>query len=62
MGAPKDLSATQIARLMDLTRDQPEISHTVHTDSAGTVAIKVSMSTNDVVLLTLKRTVGKAGH
>jgi xylan 1,4-beta-xylosidase len=62
MGAPKDLSATQIARLMDLTRDQSEINRSVHTDSAGTVAIKVSMSTNDVVLLTLKRTVAKTGH
>lgn len=55
MGAPKDLSATQVARLMDLTRDLPETDHIVHTGSAGTVAITVSMNSNDVVLLKLKR-------
>jgi xylan 1,4-beta-xylosidase len=57
MGAPKDLNATQVTRLNDLTRDLPERGHVVHSGSDGTVAVTVPMYSNDVVLLKLAPTV-----
>ena len=51
MGAPKDLTATQIAHLMDLTRDVPETEQRVRAASDGRVAITVPMKSNDVVLV-----------
>jgi xylan 1,4-beta-xylosidase len=53
MGSPKDLSATQIARLNDLSRDVPEKDRIVRTAPDGSVAITVPMNSNDIVLVKL---------
>ena len=37
MGSPKDLSATQLAHLNELTRDLPEIRQVMQSGPAGTV-------------------------
>jgi xylan 1,4-beta-xylosidase len=55
MGSPKDLSATQVEHLNDLTRDLPETDHVVRSSPDGTIAITISMSSNDIVLLKLAR-------
>jgi len=57
MGAPKDLSTTQLARLTNLTRDSPETDHLVYSSPAGTIALTIPMSSNDVVLLKLVHTI-----
>jgi xylan 1,4-beta-xylosidase len=54
MGAPKDLNATQIARLNDLTRDRPERKQTVRSSKDGEIRVTVSMRSNDIVLISLK--------
>lgn len=56
MGAPKNLTQPQIAYLDYLTRDLPERKQTVRVGKDGSVDVHVSMRTNDVVLVTLKRT------
>ncbi len=56
MGAPRNLSATQVARLNDLTRDLPETDRVVYSGRDGTVSITVPMHSNDVVLVKLART------
>ena len=55
MGAPKDLTPTQITHLMGLTRDLPVSDRVVHSGSDGTVEVTVPMSSNDIVLLKLER-------
>jgi len=55
MGAPKDLTAAQVARLSALTRDLPETDRVVRSGGDGTVAVTVPMSSNDVVLVKLMR-------
>jgi xylan 1,4-beta-xylosidase len=55
LGAPKDLTATQVTHLMDLTRDQPETNRVVRSGRDGAVKITVSMNSNDIVLLELTR-------
>jgi xylan 1,4-beta-xylosidase len=55
MGSPKDLSAAQIARLNELTRDLPETEKVVQSGSTGTVDFAVPMNSNDVVLVKLER-------
>jgi xylan 1,4-beta-xylosidase len=55
MGAPRDLTATQIASLADLTRDWPETDRIVQSRPDGTVAITVPMNSNDIVLVKLVR-------
>jgi xylan 1,4-beta-xylosidase len=54
MGSPKELSADQIARLNELTRDLPETDKLMQSGSAGTVELAVPMNSNDVVLVKLK--------
>jgi xylan 1,4-beta-xylosidase len=55
MGSPKELSAAQIARLHELTRDLPETDKVMQSGSAGTVELTVPMNSNDVVLVELNR-------
>ena len=55
MGSPKDLTATQIEHLNNLTRDAPETDRVVHSSPDGTIDIRVPMSSNDIVLLELAR-------
>jgi xylan 1,4-beta-xylosidase len=51
---PKDLSAEQLARMKELTRDLPETDRIVNASSNGTLDVTLPMNTNDVVLLTVK--------
>jgi xylan 1,4-beta-xylosidase len=53
MGAPRDLTAAQIARLSALTQDLPEMDRMVRSGADGTIAVAVPMHSNDVVLLKL---------
>jgi xylan 1,4-beta-xylosidase len=55
MGAPKELTAAQIAHLNELTRDNPEIDKTVRSSPDGTFEFSVPMNSNDIVLVKLKR-------
>jgi xylan 1,4-beta-xylosidase len=55
MGAPKELSPGEVAHLNELTSDLPEEDRIVHAGKDGAVEIEVSMRSNDVVLLTLRR-------
>ncbi|MFL6604934.1 MAG: GH39 family glycosyl hydrolase [Steroidobacteraceae bacterium] len=58
LGAPKDLTAEQLAHLSALTRDSPEKDRIVHSGAAGAVEVTISMNTNDIVLLKLTRMSG----
>jgi xylan 1,4-beta-xylosidase len=58
MGSPKELSAEQIAHLNELTRDLPETDKVLRSGPKGTIEVTVPMSSNDVVLVTLKRDKG----
>jgi xylan 1,4-beta-xylosidase len=55
MGAPKDLTAEQIAHLNSLTRDSPEKNEIVSAGADGTVNVNLPMQSNDIVLVTLRR-------
>lgn len=55
MGAPKDLTATQLAYLDQLTRDLPVIERDLRSDSDGTLDCTIPMNSNDVVLVKLER-------
>jgi xylan 1,4-beta-xylosidase len=55
MGSPKDLTAPQVARLNDLTRDLPETNKVLQSGPTGSVETTVPMSSNDVVLVKLTR-------
>lgn len=55
MGAPKDLTQPQIAHLDYLTRDQPERDQTVRAGQDGKIEISIPMRSNDVLLVTLRR-------
>jgi len=54
MGAPKDLSAEQLAKLQSLTRDLPEVKRTVNVGTNGLFKFTVPMRSNDITLLTLE--------
>ena len=58
MGAPKELSATQLAHLQELTRDLPSSDKMMQSGPAGTIDVAVSMSSNDIVLVKLVRSGG----
>jgi len=58
MGSPKELTAAQIAHLNELTRDLPETDKAVRSGSDGAVDLSIPMNSNDVVLVTLKRSQG----
>jgi xylan 1,4-beta-xylosidase len=55
MGSPKELTAGQIARLNELTRDLAESSKIVRSGKNGDLEISVPMNSNDVVLVKLER-------
>jgi len=55
MGSPKDLTSTQVAHMMDLTRDLPVTDRVVRSGSDGSVKVTVSMNSNDILLLRLRR-------
>ena len=53
MGAPKDLSSEQIAKLNELTCDRPETNTVVHTGNNATIEVSIPMNSNDIVLVKL---------
>jgi xylan 1,4-beta-xylosidase len=55
MGSPKELTAAQLAHLNELTRDLPETTKTVRVGKDGSVQVTVPMSSNDIVLVSLKK-------
>jgi xylan 1,4-beta-xylosidase len=55
MGAPKDLTATQVAHLNELTRDLPETDKVVESGPAGTIEFSLPMNSNDIVLVKVAR-------
>jgi xylan 1,4-beta-xylosidase len=55
MGEPKDLDATQLQRLQDLTRDLPESRREVRIGKSGRLALELRLRTHDVVQLRLER-------
>jgi xylan 1,4-beta-xylosidase len=55
MGSPKELTAAQIARLNELTRDLPETDRVMRSGPKGTIELTVRMNSNDVVLIRLKQ-------
>jgi xylan 1,4-beta-xylosidase len=60
MGAPKDLTDSQLGSLMDLTRDVPEADCLMRSGTDGELALTVSMNSNDIVLLKLTRARGES--
>jgi xylan 1,4-beta-xylosidase len=56
MGSPKELTAAQIARLSELTRDLPETETVMQSGAAGSIEFSIQMNSNDVVLVNLGRT------
>ncbi len=58
MGAPRDLSTTQLAHLNELTRDVPEFDEVMQSGPTGTVQVAIPMNGNDIVLVKLVRSGG----
>lgn len=56
MGAPKNLTGPQIAHLDYVTRDRPERNEMLRVGKSGAVTVHISMRTNDIVLVRLRRT------
>ena len=56
MESPKNLTAAQLERLNELTRDLPEKDEVVHSGNDGAVEIGLPMNSNDIVLMKLVRT------
>ena len=54
MHSPKNLTPAQLAHLTELTRDQPEADRSVRSGRDGAVDISIPMSSNDIVLVTLR--------
>jgi len=59
MGSPKELSAEQVERLNELTRDLPETDKVLQSGPKGAIEVSVPMNSNDVVSVILKRDLGK---
>jgi xylan 1,4-beta-xylosidase len=59
MGSPRQLTAAQIARLNELTRDLPETNKILQSGPDGTFDFTVPMNSNDIVLVKLKRSQGE---
>jgi xylan 1,4-beta-xylosidase len=55
MGLPKTLSAPQLTKLKQLTRDLPVVDRPATVGASGHVAIDLPMQSNDVVLVELTR-------
>ena len=53
MGAPASLSASQLGKLQELTRDVPETDRKVRIGADGEYTFELPMRSNDVVLVTL---------
>jgi xylan 1,4-beta-xylosidase len=56
MGAPSSLTGEQLTKLQALTTDTPESERTIKVGKDGRAEATVPMHSNDVVLVTLKRT------
>jgi xylan 1,4-beta-xylosidase len=54
LGAPQNLSVSQVAKLNQLTKDVPEKDQRVKAGKDGTVEVAVPMNSNDIVLVTLR--------
>ena len=57
MGSPKDLDASQLQRLQDMTRDEPELVREMRVPRSGRLSLRVNMRTHDVVQLRLEKVV-----
>ena len=55
MGAPRELTATQLDQLNSLTRDLPEINRVIKVGKKGSYTFSLPMRSNDIVLLTLEK-------
>jgi len=55
LGSPKELTAEQVAKLNDLTRNLPETDKVVRSAKDGTFALTSSMNSNDTMLVKLVR-------
>jgi xylan 1,4-beta-xylosidase len=55
MGSPRELTAAQIAKLNELTRDLPQTYKAVRSGSDGLIEVLIPMNSNDIVLAQLKR-------
>jgi xylan 1,4-beta-xylosidase len=55
IGSPKVLTAAQIARLNELTRDLPETDKSAQSGPEGIIELTVPMNSNDVVLVQAER-------
>jgi len=55
MGSPKTLTPEQIQHLNDLTQDLPETSKSQRVGSNGSLDVSVAMNSNDIVLVSLKK-------
>ena len=53
MGAPESLSASQLKKLRELTRDAPESDRKIAIGTTGEHTLEIPMRSNDVVLLVL---------
>lgn len=58
MGAPQHLNPEQVTRLNELTRDLPEKDQIFNAQKDGVLDVTVPMRSNDIVLVTLRRTAG----
>ncbi|MED5619128.1 GH39 family glycosyl hydrolase [Ideonella sp. BN130291] len=54
MGAPKELTAQQLATLQQSSSDQPEVDRTVRVGANGRLQWSLPMRSNDIVLVTLE--------
>jgi len=54
MGAPKALSAPQLAHLQALTADLPETARVLQVGQHGTAEVRLPMRSNDIALVTLE--------
>jgi xylan 1,4-beta-xylosidase len=61
MGSPNALTADQLRRLQDLTRDQPEEDRIVQIPLGGSFDVELPMRSNDVLLIELQPVGGERG-
>jgi xylan 1,4-beta-xylosidase len=54
-GSPKQLTAEQVAKMNQLTRDLPEASKVVDSGKDDTVRFIIPMNSNEIVLVKLVR-------
>ncbi len=58
MGSPKELTAAQLKRLDELTRDLPETNEAIQSTRDGTLKFNLQMNSNDIVLVKLNHDQG----